>query len=334
MNATSPLVHARGRAGDRGQRADDPVVVDQRRDEVAGEVERLGVALAGDVAVGADVGPGHDVPCRRTSPIEPVVAAEGRHLGDGGVGQPGPRGELEAVVAEEPDGGRVGTEGALRLVDDHPDELGAIVRGGQPAGDAEDACRATRRARPRPGAMDCVGQVAAERSGRLVGRGLVADRLVGTDDPPEDRARPPPAGVDVVVRAAVDGPSQAGGSPRSGDTRAHGPMVASRGSRAEPPSVLGRGVTIVPGAAPSVDRPNGPDYTPRASRPLVGRGRPIPHPRPTHPRGRRSQSHRRRARRLHREPGPSRLLTADRDPSWSRHLRRDVPPARWHPCST
>ena len=32
------------------------------------------------------------------------------------------------------------------------------------------------------------------------------------------------------------------------------------------------------------------------------------------PRGRRSQSHRRRARRHHQEPGPSRPLTADRDP--------------------
>jgi len=40
----------------------------------------------------------------------------------------------------------------------------------------------------------------------------------------------------------------------------------------------------------------------------VGRDRRIPYLRQIHPRGRRSQSHRRRTRRPHREPGPSRLL--------------------------
>ena len=74
------------------------------------------------------------------------------------------------------------------------------------------------------------------------------------------------------------------------------------------------------------------DYTPAVSRPVCPtvrsriRGS-------AHPRGRRSQSQRRRTRRHHHEPGPYRLLTADRDPPGSRHPRRDVPFARWKRCS-
>ena len=115
------------------------IAVDQWRDEVAGEVESLGVAFAGDVTVGVDVRPGHHVAGPDDLADEAVLAVERRHLDDAGIGQPCPGRHLEAVLAQEPDGGRIDSESPLRLVHDHPDQLRAIVRRGEAADDAEDA---------------------------------------------------------------------------------------------------------------------------------------------------------------------------------------------------
>ena len=93
---------------------------------------------------------------RRTSPTQPSSRRKtGRRPGQL-VGQAGPRRDLEAVVVQDPDRRGVGTQGPLRLVDDHPEQVGAIVRGGQASGDAEDG-------------VESLGELGLERAARRRG---------------------------------------------------------------------------------------------------------------------------------------------------------------------
>ena len=138
MNATSPLVQRRRPRVTADEHPDDAVAMGQRGDEVAGVVEGLRIPLVGDVAIRVDVRPGHDVARPDHVADGPLVAAERRHVASGRVGQSRPGRDLEAILAHEPEGRGVGPERALRLVDDHPDELRAIVRGSQPADDPQD----------------------------------------------------------------------------------------------------------------------------------------------------------------------------------------------------
>ena len=76
-------------------------------------------------------------PVRRTSPTQPSPIS---NVGQGArdlVRQAGPGGDDQAVLREEADGHVVDAQGARRLVDDRPEELVAIVRRGQPFGDAQ-----------------------------------------------------------------------------------------------------------------------------------------------------------------------------------------------------
>ena len=125
-------------ARDRGQRAQDPVVVDERRDQVAGDLERGVVRHRCVELIAANVGVGEDVAGAQDLADPALVASEDRQLPGQLVGEAGPRRDLEGVVVQDPDRGGVGAEGPLRLVHDHPEQVGAIVRGGQASGDAED----------------------------------------------------------------------------------------------------------------------------------------------------------------------------------------------------
>ena len=328
MNATSPLVQRRRLAGHRRQRPDDAVVMDQRARSGGRRTSRASGYRSSAMWRSAWMS-GQAMTCARqdTSPMGPSSRPSAGMSRASRVGQSRPGRDLEAVVAHEPEGRGVGAERAFRLVDDHPDELRAIVRGGQPADDPQDRVErlgelrfepAAWPHRPSPPGADPMdpARSAPTRRRRIEPGAAVT--------PVEDGGAPP-------VR--VDDPSQASGSPSS-PVRARTDRWSHRpGTVRRPPSVRGPGRTIVRGSRGVAVR-NGQGYTPRASQPSWAAAVQSPTRGSIHPRGRRSQSQRRQSCRRHRETGPSRLLTADRDPMWSRHLRRDVPHARWHPCST
>ena len=127
-----------GLARDRRQGAEDAVVVDQRGDQVAGDLERWVVRLPRVLGIAAHVRVGKDVSGAQDRADPSLVAAEDRQAPGELVRETGPGRHLEDVVAQDPDRRRVGSQGALGLVDDHPEEVGPIVRGGQPSGDPED----------------------------------------------------------------------------------------------------------------------------------------------------------------------------------------------------
>ena len=220
--------------------------------------------------------------------------------------------------------GRVGAQDALRLVDDHPEELLAVVRGGQPAGDPEDG-------------VEALGELRLES--RVRHRPSRADRLrdlghaVVADDAPEDRAarrRPGSMGR----RRGRGRPGRSGRWIGDHRARAHGPMVAPR-APVTPSRHRSRvrGMTI-----------GGPVHslTVQTPRTTLGARRGPSRPRPSRSRMRGQHSpwttvpvpSAPSAPAQHQEPGSSRLLTADRDPRGRATGGRDVPLARWHPCST
>ena len=201
--------------GDGRQRADDPVVVDQRRDELAGELEdvrRTGRSRGcrpggrpGRRGRGRSAGP------RRPSPRRGGRPAGGRRL----VGQPGPGGEVEAVVLEDADRRAVGAQGAPRLVDDRPEQL---LRG--------RARTARRSAMPRTESSRSASSISSERSpagrarGPFVGlrRRAVAGRPTalrrdGAGRPPETRTRRARGRRRDDARSRADGGSR---EPRRG----------------------------------------------------------------------------------------------------------------------
>ena len=76
----------------------------------------------------------------------------------------GPGGDLEVVVAQDPDRRGVDAQRPHRLVDDHPEQLLAVVRRDQAPGDAEDGVEAL-------GELDLEGSTRqARRRHRLRGR--------------------------------------------------------------------------------------------------------------------------------------------------------------------
>ena len=237
MNATSPLVQRRGSRVTRRQGPDDPVVVDERRRRGGRRRRDAAVAPRPRRRVGPDVrkrpGP---VPVRRTSPTQPssrprtgirrasprAVPPTRRPRGDR-------RGGVRIVVASarRP---RLVSSTIIR------NELGAVVRGGQSAGDAEDR-------------VEALGEFGLEvRARSWLGDPLRFGgrcRPVGPDHPAKDRSA-------ARLRRS---PGHRGGHRRPGGDRrnrhgsrtgAHGSIVASSDLCAEPPSVLVPGRTIVP----------------------------------------------------------------------------------------
>ena len=129
-------------AGDRGQRADDAIVVDERRDQVAGEFDDPVVPGVAVTRVVANVRPGQHTTGAEDLADPTLVAMERRQVGRHLVRQARPRGDLEAVVLEDPDRRDVGSQGTLGLVDDGSEQLLAIVRGRKAFGDPEDGVEA------------------------------------------------------------------------------------------------------------------------------------------------------------------------------------------------
>ena len=229
-------------AGDRRQRAEHPVVVHERRDQVAGDLERGVVRHLCVQLIVADVRVGEDVAGAQDLADPALVATEDRQAPGQLVGEAGPCRDLEAVVAQDADRRRVGAQGALGLVDDHPEEVGPIVRGGQPSGDPEDR-------------VEALGELGLEGAHPTVRRALVtgagaAGRIghvaLGSGEPADERPsrrRRRAAGVRGVRRRPV-----LGRLIETGDgARAHGSMVAPQAPAAVPPSVLVAGRTIVRG---------------------------------------------------------------------------------------
>ena len=171
-----------------------------------------------------------------------LVATEGRQAPGEVVGEPGPRRDLEDVVVQDPDRRGVGAQGALGLVDDHPEEVGPIVRGGQPAGDPEDG-------------VEPLGEFGLEGATRRYGgvRGEVrgddradGDVALAPGEPADERPGGGGGRADGV-RGVRRRPTL-GGLLGTGDwARAHVPMVAPRALAEAPPSVMVGGRTIVPG---------------------------------------------------------------------------------------
>ena len=128
-----------GFAGDRRERPDQPLVMEQRRDEIGADVEDPVIPLDAVAPVGGDVAPRGDTTGAQDLTDPALVDAEHRqHRGDA-VRQARPGGHVQVVVAQDADVDVVDPERALRLVDDGPEQLMAIVRGGEPLGDPEHA---------------------------------------------------------------------------------------------------------------------------------------------------------------------------------------------------
>ena len=284
----------------------------ERRRQVAGDLEDAVVALVRRTGRSARMsGKARTWPVRRTSPTQPSSRRRTGRLPGDVVGEAGPGGDLEAVVAERSGSSsrRPAGRASSRRRSSGRARAGRARRPGVRR--SRGPCRGARRARPR--ARPSASRPARRPRPAIAGSASVRI-AVAADDPPEDRAGRRWHPVVEVVGAASDGPSRAGGSSSSTEARAHVPMVAPRRVRAAPSRHRCRVRTMVPDRRLSLTVRTRPDYTPRASRALVAaavrsriRGQHTP-------RGRRSQSHRRRARRHHPETGPSRLLTADRDP--------------------
>ena len=228
-------------ARDRGQRAQDPVVVDERRDQMAGDLERGVVRHRCVELIAANVGVGEDVPGTQDLADPALVASEDRQLPGQLVREAGPRRDLEGVVVQDPDRGGVGAEGPSGLVHDHPEQVGAIVRGGQASGDAEDGVEtlgelglegtARWRGCAREGPIGSAGHchVGGRENDRhaAIGSGQPADEGPGAGDRRS-----------VSVRGAARHPAPGRGIELLDWARAHVSMVALRTSGEVPPTVL------------------------------------------------------------------------------------------------
>ena len=111
----------------RRQRPDHAVVMHERRDEVARELEDAVVFARAVAPIGARVRPG----CGPTGPqhlADPALTdAERRQGGGQVVGQASPRRDVQLVVAEDPDRDVVDAESPFRLVHDRAEQVLSFV---------------------------------------------------------------------------------------------------------------------------------------------------------------------------------------------------------------
>ena len=187
--AVGPLARL---AGDGGQRPDDPVVVDERRDEVAGERDdALVVARRRGGRSSRASDQAATCPVRRTSPTQPSstpnTGSARATLSD----RPAQAATTRPLLLDDADRHVIDPQGAQRLVDDRPEQLRAIVRGGQPFGDVQDrveplgelglgavarVCRQRHRRRARTAEEAAVQRGSGQREIRIrsgLGRGVV-----------------------------------------------------------------------------------------------------------------------------------------------------------------
>ena len=326
---------------DRGQRAEDPVVVDERRDQMAGDLERGVVAAPwrevarrerrGRRGRGRCAGP------RRPSPRRGGRPAASRPARRGGRPTPRPRGVSSCrtrIVVASARRARFVSSTTIRNRSARSCE--AARRPAMPRTVSRRSASSASRAPP-DGAAALV---------RVPSAALVTVTSAGaktTGMPRSDRvsrrtkARAPATDVPSPFGAPGDDPAPGRGIELLDWARAHVSMVALRTSREVPPTVPVTGRTMSRVAGPtrgSVDRPKAAGLHSGGVAAPRGHDRQIPHPRSARPVDDGPSPIDGTISRHHPEPGPSRLLTADRDHRWSRHPRRDVPHARWQPCST
>ena len=228
---------------DRRERADDAVVVDQRGDELAGELEHAVVAVVAVLAHAADV-LARDHPAGAQHLAGPaLVAAEDREGRRDLVADARPGRDLEAVVAQDPDRRAVGAQRPHGLVDDGPEQLLPVVGLGEALGDAQD------RVQPL-GELDLEGAGDARRAPPV----------------PRPAARPRGAAGRGTATARPRGVAEDSGPGHPGFalvvvlTHAHVPMVAPRGPfqrRASGPERGPYGRTGCASDTGLVDRPKG-----------------------------------------------------------------------------
>ena len=131
-------------------------------------------------------------PVRRTSPTQPSsrvkIGKPRRHVRR----QARPRRDVEAVIAQDADRRAVGAQRPPRLVDDHPEQLLAVVGCGQPLGDPEDGVQPLgeldldgrgRRRPGRPGATPATEQSPEQGRRGASTRGTADRRVPGTPGP-------------------------------------------------------------------------------------------------------------------------------------------------------
>ena len=204
--------------GDRGQRADHPVVVHERRHDHAGELDDARISFEAHRLDLADIGERQDAAGPQDLTDPPLVATEDRQPDGHLVRESRPRRGAQPIAMQDADHRAIRAEGATCLVDDGPEELLSVVGRGQPLGDPEDG-------------VEPFGELHLERAiaRRRPGESL-ADRA--SEQAPE-QGRP---GA-VTWRGGRDGPGQAGHALAETMTHAHPPMVASTADPDGGPSV-------------------------------------------------------------------------------------------------
>ena len=154
----------------------------ERGRQVAGDLGDAVVPRVAVLADGPDVGEGQDVTGAQDLADPALVTPEDRQAACDVVGETGPGSDLQTIVAEHPDGRRVGPQPAPRLVDDHPDErlAGRARRPGVRR--SRGPCRGARRAPPRRGRRRRA-RARSTAAATISGSGVRAGRPVAADEP-------------------------------------------------------------------------------------------------------------------------------------------------------
>ena len=243
MNATSPLGPLARLVRDGRQRADDPVVMDERRDELAGELEDARRSARSHASGPRARRRGTPDPAGAQDLADPaLVAVEDGEAGRDLVGEAGPGRDIEPVVAEDPDG-RGCPRGGRACVSS------TIVRNS-----SWRSCEAASRS-AMPSTVSR-RSASSTSSGRALAAGSAASGSpCARSRPPEER-RPAAA----LGRVGPSGPGQPGFALVVGLTHAHVPMVAPRGRSIGTPAVRTWPVRTyrVPADTGLVDRPGRP----------------------------------------------------------------------------
>ena len=170
----------------RGQRADDAAGSHERDDDVAAELVDARVTRIHRAELGCSNVVDDPWSAGPDELAEPALERP-EHGQDGGRGivQAGPGDDLESIVAEQPQHGRVGIQAEGCLVDDSAEELRAVVGLGEPLGDVEDPGKSVGQDGAGAPAWRCLvrsgrpsrGRTAARRRGR---DGISRDGILAT----------------------------------------------------------------------------------------------------------------------------------------------------------
>ena len=268
-------------AGDRRQGAEHPVVVHERRDQVAGDLEHGVVRHLCVKLIVADVGVGEDVAGAQDLADPALVAAEDRQAPGQLIWEAGPCRDLE-------DGHRAGPGSSSRRRAGRawprrrPSGRGRPDRARRPdVRRSRGPCRVARRALPRgrgPTVRECWGGAPGRRAGSAASR---SDRVI-------QRTNARAAGADeplVLGRPLTSRPGQVDRDGRRGArARLDGVTAGTgRGSRHPSWSRVGPSFEVVAGDSGSVDRPSVAGLHSGGVAAPRGHDRQSPHPRSARP---------------------------------------------------